>query len=62
MFRSLSVSLEDDNASNHWSRADGSIVVFDEIETPYHANASVDDIVESQKPFINRHNLTVGDL
>ncbi|KAJ7172802.1 putative versatile peroxidase [Mycena crocata] len=44
--------------------ADGSIVTFSDIETPFPANNGIDEIVEAQKPFIARHNssLTAGDF
>ncbi|KAI0256109.1 fungal versatile peroxidase from pleurotus Eryngii [Lactifluus subvellereus] len=42
--------------------ADGSIVDFDYIETTYHANAGIDEIVQGQKPLIARHNLSAGDF
>nr|BAA33449.1 manganese peroxidase [Pleurotus ostreatus] len=42
--------------------ADGSIVTFDEIETAFHANGGIDDIVDAQKPFIARHNISAGDF
>ncbi|KAJ7577383.1 manganese dependent peroxidase 1 [Mycena floridula] len=42
--------------------ADGSIVVFDEIETAFHANGGIDDIVDVQSPFITAHNVTPGDF
>lgn len=42
--------------------ADGSIMTFDTIETAFHANGGIDDIVKVQKPFAAKHNLTAGDL
>ncbi|KAF8881777.1 manganese peroxidase 3 [Infundibulicybe gibba] len=42
--------------------ADGSIVVFSDIETAFHANGGIDGIVEVQKPFIAAHTLTPGDF
>ncbi len=42
--------------------ADGSIIVFEDIETNFHANNGVDEIIDEQKPFIARHNITPGDL
>ena len=38
------------------------MIVFSDIETNFHANNGVDEIVEEQKPFIARHNITPGDL
>ncbi|THH28450.1 hypothetical protein EUX98_g5730 [Antrodiella citrinella] len=42
--------------------ADGSIIVFNDTETAFHANNGIDDIVDVQKPFIARHNITPGDF
>ncbi|KAJ8518043.1 hypothetical protein ONZ45_g4823 [Pleurotus djamor] len=43
--------------------ADGSIVTFDNIETAFHANAGIDEIVEAQKPFIAKHStISPGDF
>ncbi|KAJ6563317.1 putative versatile peroxidase [Mycena vulgaris] len=42
--------------------ADGSIVTFDEIETAFPANNGIDDIIDVQVPFINRHNISAGDF
>ncbi|KAL0956167.1 hypothetical protein HGRIS_002327 [Hohenbuehelia grisea] len=42
--------------------ADGSIVTFSDIETAFHANNGIDEIVEAQKPFIARSGLTAGDF
>lgn len=42
--------------------ADGSMIIFDEIETNFHANNGVDEIVDAQKPFIAKHNITAGDF
>ncbi|KAJ7577385.1 manganase peroxidase [Mycena floridula] len=39
--------------------ADGSIIVFDDIETNFHG---VDEIIEKMKPFIAAHNVTPGDF
>ncbi|KAI0630400.1 heme peroxidase [Trametes polyzona] len=42
--------------------ADGSIVNFAEIETAFHPNIGLDEIVALQRPFIARHNLSAADL
>ncbi|KAI8996671.1 lignin peroxidase isozyme [Trametes punicea] len=42
--------------------ADGSIAIFADIETNFHPNIGLDEIVELQKPFIQRHNLSVADF
>nr|AVJ41188.1 manganese peroxidase [Irpex lacteus] len=48
--------------SNGGGGADGSIAVFEAIETAFHANNGVDEIIDEQKPFIARHNITPGDF
>ncbi|KAF7303599.1 Peroxidase [Mycena indigotica] len=40
--------------------ADGSISVFDEIETAFPANAGIDDIIDAQAPILARHNTTIS--
>ncbi|THU84144.1 manganese dependent peroxidase 1 [Dendrothele bispora CBS 962.96] len=40
--------------------ADGSIMVFEDIETAFHANAGVDEIVDAQKAFIQKNNITLS--
>nr|AFK91531.1 manganese peroxidase 3 [Cerrena unicolor]AFK91532.1 manganese peroxidase 3 [Cerrena unicolor] len=42
--------------------ADGSIITFDTIETPFHANGGIDEIVDAQKPFVAKHNISAGDF
>lgn len=42
--------------------ADGSIITFADIEGKYSANDGIDDISSVLKVFIDRHNLTAGDL
>ncbi|KAI0063642.1 manganese peroxidase 2 [Artomyces pyxidatus] len=42
--------------------ADGSISTFSDIETNFHANNGVDEIVEEQRPFLAKHNITAGDF
>lgn len=42
--------------------ADGSIITFSDIETPFHANGGIDEIVEIQKPFVAKWNVTPGDF
>ncbi|KAF7313068.1 Peroxidase [Mycena kentingensis (nom. inval.)] len=44
--------------------ADGSISVFDSIETAFPANAGIDDIIDAQAPILARHNATItpGDF
>ncbi|KAF9016097.1 heme peroxidase [Hymenopellis radicata] len=40
--------------------ADGSMLIFSDIEPNFHANLGVDEIVEAQRPFINAHNATLS--
>ncbi|EIN09512.1 manganese peroxidase 1 precursor [Punctularia strigosozonata HHB-11173 SS5] len=42
--------------------ADGSMIIFSDIETAFHANGGIDDIVDAQSPFIAKHNITAGDF
>ena len=42
--------------------ADGSMIIFSEIETNFAANAGIDDSVDALSPFLTRHNVTAGDL
>ena len=37
-------------------------MVFDDIETAFHANGGIDDIIDVQAPFVAKHNMTPGDL
>ncbi|KAK7472920.1 fungal class II heme-containing peroxidase [Stygiomarasmius scandens] len=40
--------------------ADGSIMVFSDIETVFHANGGIDEIVDAQKSFIQEHNISIS--
>ncbi|KAG6910464.1 vacuolar protein sorting-associated protein 1 [Tephrocybe rancida] len=42
--------------------ADGSIMAHSEIETTFHANDGIDDIIELQRPFALRHSVSFGDF
>ncbi|KAF9047342.1 versatile peroxidase [Panaeolus papilionaceus] len=44
--------------------ADGSLITFDTIETAFHANGGIDDIVKAQKPFVAKYSnvLSAGDF
>ncbi|TCD62521.1 Manganese peroxidase 3 [Steccherinum ochraceum] len=42
--------------------ADGSIMAFAQIETNFHANNGVDEIVEEQRPFAIKHKVSFGDF
>ncbi|KAJ3570990.1 hypothetical protein NP233_g4039 [Leucocoprinus birnbaumii] len=42
--------------------ADGSIMIFSDVETQYHANNGIDGIVERQRPFVQKYNISVGDF
>ena len=38
------------------------MIIFDEIETNFAANAGIDDSVDALSPFLTRHDVTAGDL
>nr|VWO96432.1 Peroxidase (EC [Ganoderma boninense] len=42
--------------------ADGSIAIFEDIETNFHASLGLDEIVNEQRPILQRHNLTTADF
>ncbi|PSR92239.1 hypothetical protein PHLCEN_2v4769 [Hermanssonia centrifuga] len=42
--------------------ADGSIAIFADIETTFHANVGLDEVIETQKPFLQRSNMSVADF
>ena len=42
--------------------ADGSITIFADIETGYHPNIGLDEIIQLQQPILARHNVSVADL
>ena len=37
-------------------------MTFDTLETNFHPNLGTDEIVNLQKPFVAKHNMTPGDL
>jgi hypothetical protein len=42
--------------------ADGSIAIFADIETKFHPNIGLDEVVATQKPFLERSNMTAADF
>ncbi|KAH8102146.1 manganese peroxidase 1 precursor [Cristinia sonorae] len=42
--------------------ADGSIMLFSEVETAYAANVGLDEVVAIQKPFFERHDISAADF
>ncbi|TDL25932.1 manganese peroxidase 2 [Rickenella mellea] len=42
--------------------ADGSMIIFDSIETAFAANAGIDDSVDALSPLLQTHKVTAGDL
>ncbi|TDL19682.1 manganese peroxidase 3 [Rickenella mellea] len=42
--------------------ADGSMILFDSIETAFANNAGIDDSVDALKPFLKTHKVSAGDL
>ena len=37
-------------------------MIFDDIETGFHPNIGLDEIVKLQKPFVQKHGVTPGDF
>ncbi|TFY83700.1 hypothetical protein EWM64_g314 [Hericium alpestre] len=58
----FSLSSSDAPGSFGGGGADGSIIIFSDTETAFHANNGIDEIVETQRPFIQAHNITAGDF
>ncbi|KAH8107936.1 manganese peroxidase 1 precursor [Cristinia sonorae] len=50
------------NKAGNIGGADGSIITFADVETVFPANDGIDEIVEIQKSFLARHNITPGDF
>ncbi|TCD71229.1 hypothetical protein EIP91_011707 [Steccherinum ochraceum] len=50
------------NKAGNVGGADGSIMKFDSIETGFHPNIGLDEIINLQKPFVAKHNITPGDF
>ncbi|KAF7317425.1 Peroxidase [Mycena chlorophos] len=42
--------------------ADGSIIVFNDTELMFNANAGLDDPIDTEAPFITKHKVTPGDF
>ena len=42
--------------------ADGSLMIFRDIETKFHPNVGLDEVVASFLPFQQRSNMTAADL
>nr|AEJ37999.1 Mn peroxidase MNP6 [Polyporus brumalis] len=42
--------------------ADGSIALFEDIETNFHANLGVDEIIDEQRPLLQRSNISAADF
>ncbi|KZT40748.1 manganese peroxidase isozyme 3 [Sistotremastrum suecicum HHB10207 ss-3] len=42
--------------------ADGSMILFPDVEPNFSANNGIDDSVDSLTPFLSNHNVTAGDL
>ena len=38
------------------------MIIFDDIETNFPANLGIDDSVDALSPFLQRHDVTAGDL
>ncbi|KAH8102147.1 prepropeptide lignin peroxidase [Cristinia sonorae] len=50
------------NKAGNVGGADGSIMLFSEVETAFHANIGLDEVVAIQKPFVARHNISAADF
>ena len=50
------------SALNSGGGADGSIAIFEDIESNFHASLGTDEIIDEQRPFIQKHNITTADL
>ncbi|THH31800.1 hypothetical protein EUX98_g2377 [Antrodiella citrinella] len=50
------------NAAGNVGGADGSIMTFVSIETAFHPNIGLDEVVALEAPFVARHNITPGDF
>ncbi|KAH8091418.1 manganese peroxidase 1 precursor [Cristinia sonorae] len=50
------------NKAGNKGGADGSIMLFDNIETKFHANIGLDEVVAFQKPFVAKHNISAADF
>lgn len=42
--------------------ADGSVILFPDVEPNFHANLGINDAVAFLTPFFDNHNVTAGDL
>ncbi|KZS88754.1 peroxidase [Sistotremastrum niveocremeum HHB9708] len=42
--------------------ADGSMLIFPDVEPNFHANLGISDSVDALTPFLSTHNVTAGDL
>ncbi|THG95783.1 hypothetical protein EW026_g5933 [Hermanssonia centrifuga] len=49
-------------AAGHGGGADGSIAIFSDVETQFQANIGLDEVIETQKPFLQRSNMSVADF
>lgn len=51
------------NLHSYRTGADGSIIIFADTETAFHANGGIDEIIGKQTPFIQAHpEISVGDF
>ncbi|KAH8102149.1 lignin peroxidase VLG1 precursor white-rot fungus [Cristinia sonorae] len=50
------------NRADNVGGADGSIMLFSDVETTYHPNIGLDEVVAIQKPFVERHDISAADF
>ncbi|KAH8107932.1 Mn peroxidase MNP5 [Cristinia sonorae] len=50
------------NKAGNVGGADGSIMLFSDVETKFHANIGLDEVVAQQKPFVAKHNISAADF
>ncbi|TCD71232.1 hypothetical protein EIP91_011710 [Steccherinum ochraceum] len=50
------------NKAGNVGGADGSIMLFDDVETNFHPNVGLDEIINLQKPFVAKHNISAADF
>ena len=51
-----------ENGCNSGGGADGSIMIFSDIETKFHANVGLDEVVSFIRPFQQHSNMTAADF
>ena len=60
--RCLSCVADSDTVTGRGGGADGSIMIFSDIETGFHPNIGLDEVVATLKPFQEQSGMGVADL